>query len=360
MLKGFKSAIKWIAAIVIICVVAVFLASINGLSVSRTVITVAGNEITEAEFKYYVEMAKQTVATEQGIADEETLKDFLKNGEVDGKPAKDVIKERALEDIIRTEVAVVKAAEEKVALSDEERTAARSVISATDAETVALLKETKKATGADKYLIADIMEKIYLSNAYYNFVTTQNADSFVPADDAIAAEIENSYARVKHILIQNQPTETNEDGSVPETEGYAEEAKIKAEEVLAKAVAGEDFDALMKEYGEDPGMESTPDGYVIDKSGYLLDGSSAMVPEFTKGTFAVGSNEVNPELVESSYGWHIIKRCDLTPTHADYATIQENAKSIIMYDMYEAYLDEVKETLEINIKENVISKIKVK
>lgn len=360
MLKGIKSAIKWIAAIVIICVALSFLASINGLNVSRTVITVADNEITEAEFKYYLEMAKQSVASEQGITDEEALKDFLKNGEVDGKPAADVIKEKALEDIIRTEIAVVKATEEKVALSDEEKTAARSVITATDAETVAMLKETKKSTGADKYLIADIMEKIYLSNAYYNFVASQNAESFTPAEDKILAEIENSYARVKHILIQNQPTEQNEDGTVPETEGYAEEAKKKAEEVLAKALSGEDFDALMKEYGEDPGMESTPDGYVIDKSGYLLDGSSAMVAEFTKGTFAVKSNEVNPELVESTYGWHIIKRCDLTPTHADYATIEENAKSIIMYEMYEAYLDEAKASMEISIKENVISKIKVK
>ncbi len=356
MLKGLKSAIKWIAAIVIICVALSFLASINGLSVSRTVITVAGNEITEAEFKYYVEMAKQSIASEQGIADEEALKDFLKNGEVDGKPAADVIKEKALEDIIRTEVAVVKATEEKVTLSDDEKAAARSVISATDAETVAMLKETKKATGADKYLIADITEKIYLSNAYYNFVTTQNEEAFTPAEDKVLAEIENSYARVKHVLVQNQPTEQDEDGSVPD----AEKAKKKAEEVLAKAVAGEDFDALIKEYGEDPGMESTPDGYVIDKSGYLLDGSSAMVPEFTKGTFAVASNEVNPELVESSYGWHIIKRCDLTSAHTDYATIEGNAKSIIMYDMYEAYLDEAKASMEINVKENVISKIKVK
>lgn len=360
MLKGLKSAIKWIAAIVIICVVAVFLASINGLNVSRTVITVGGNEITEAEYKYYVEMAKQSIASEQGIADEEALEDFLKNGEVDGKSAQDAIKDRALEDIIRTEVAVVKAQEEGVALSDEERSAARSIITATDAETVTSLEEIERATGADKYLIADIMEKIYISDAYYSFLTSTSADLFVPTDDQIAEEIENSYARVKHVLIQNTPTENSEDGSAPETEGYAEEAKKKAEEVLAKAVAGEDFDALIKEYGEDPGMESTPDGYVIDKTGYLLDGSSAMVTEFTQGTFAVKSNEVNPELVESDYGWHIIKRCDLTPTHADYATIQENAKTIIMYDMYEAYLDEYKSSLEITIKENIISKIKVK
>ncbi len=360
MLKGFKSAIKWIAAIVIICVALVFLASINGLNVSRTIITVADNEITEAEFKYYVEMAKQSIASEQGIADADALAEFLKNGKVDGKSAAEAIKEKALDTVIRTEVAVVLAAKENITLSNEEKSAARAVLTATDAETKAMLDEMKKSTGADKYLIADITEKVYLSNKYYNNVVTKNEEEYTPAEDKVLETMAGSYARVKHVLIQNQPTETNEDGSLPDTEGYAEEAKIKAQEVLAKAVAGEDFEALIKEYGEDPGMESTPDGYIIDDTGYTLDGSGAMVPEFTKGSFAVSAGEVNPELVESSYGWHIIKRYDITSDLADYETIKGGAESMIMYEIYEAYIDEVKETLEINVKENVISKIKVK
>ena len=108
MLKGLKSAIKWIVAISLICAIAVGLVSINGLKVSRAIATVNGNEITEAEYKFYVEMAKLQVLSEQGIADEDAAKDFLKNGTVEDKNAAEYIKDKAMQQVIRIEVAVVK------------------------------------------------------------------------------------------------------------------------------------------------------------------------------------------------------------------------------------------------------------
>jgi len=50
-----------------------------------------------------------------------------------------------------------------------------------------------------------------------------------------------------------------------------EAIKPKAEEVLNKAKNGEDFEALIKEYGEDPGMESEQykDGYTVTKTADL-------------------------------------------------------------------------------------------
>lgn len=356
-MKGLKTALKWIVAIVVICVVAGFLASINGLSVSRTVMTIGDNKITEAEYKYYFEMAKNEVVQEQGIASEDELKEFLENGKVDGKPALDVIKEKTEENIIRTEIAKIKAAEEGVNISDEQRSAARAIISATDSETKEALKELKSTTGADKYLIADIMEKSYLTNTYYSFVTSTKQSEFTPDEVFIDEEIEKSYARVKHILIKNSP-DADENGVVPEVEGYAEEAKKKAEEVLAKAVAGDDFEALVTEYGEDPGMESTPDGYIIDSTGASVDGSGSMVAEFTKGTFAVEAGEVNPELVESSYGWHIIKRYSIPSTNESYAAVEASAKNKILSDMFNSYLDSFKDSIEITKNEKVIAKIK--
>ena len=341
----------------IICVVAVFLASINGLSVSRTVMTVGGNEITEAEYKYYFEMAKSEVAAEQGIATEDELKEFLKSGKVDGKSALDVIKERTEADILRTEIAVLKANEEGLSISDEQRSSARAIISASDADSKAQLKEIKKTTGADKYLIADIMEKAYLTDTYYSFVTSTKQEEFTPGESFVYDEMTNSYACVKHVLIKNTP-DADENGVVPEIEGYAEEAKKKAEEVLAKAVAGENFENLIKEYGEDPGMEATPNGYVIDSTGASVDGSGVMVSEFTKGTFAVMPGEVNAELVESSYGWHIIKRYDISTTNEYYATVEAAAKNKIISNMFDAYLDTFKDSIEVVKNEKIIAKIK--
>lgn len=350
MLKGLKSAIKWIVAIALICAIAVGLASINGLKVSRTIATVNGSEITEAEYKFYVEMAKLQVLSEQGIADEDAAKEFLKNGTVEDKNAAEYIKDKAMQQVIRIEVAVVKAKEAGISLTDEERSAARNTEGMDE-----MLKMYK--VSADTY--ADVMEKTYLADKYYTKLTTDDPEMFVPADDAIAAEINTAYALVQHVLVSNTPA-ASEDGTVPETEGYAEEAKKKAEEVLAKALAGENFATLISTYGEDPGMESTPDGYLITETGHTLDGQSQMVAPFTKGSFAVAAGEVNPELVESDYGWHIIKRLAIDETHADYATVQENAKNSLMSKNYEAYLDSLIEKMDIVKKDNIVKGIKVK
>ena len=106
---------------------------------------------------------------------------------------------------------------------------------------------------------------------------------------------ENNYVRAKHILIKFPE---NEDGSEP-TEEQKLEAYAKAEEVLAKARNGEDFDSLIEEYNEDPGMASNTAGY------YFTTGE--MVEEFESAAFALSENGIS-DIVETSYGYHIIER----------------------------------------------------
>ncbi|NCU42116.1 MAG: protein translocase subunit SecD [Candidatus Moranbacteria bacterium] len=76
----------------------------------------------------------------------------------------------------------------------------------------------------------------------------------------------------------------------------------KAKEVLEKAKSGEDFSALAQEFSQDP--ESKDKGGDLD---FIKKGS--FVPELEKVVFdetlAIGS--IYPELVESTFGWHIIK-----------------------------------------------------
>ncbi len=346
-----KSAIKWIAAIVIICVALVFLASINGLSVSRTVITVGDSEITEAEYKYYLETVKQITLAEEGIYEEDAANDFLKNGTIDGKPAKEVIKQKALDEVIRAQIAAIKAEEAGITLTDDEKASARAILTATDSASKEQFNEIKKLTGLTKQGYVEIVEKTYLQNSYYANYRTENAGIIVPDESAVKTKIDEEYALVKHVLISKP--EEGEEVSV-------EDKKAKAEEVLAKAVSGEDFDSLVKEYGEDPGMDSAPAGYLITKSGSTLDGQSTMVAEFTKGSFAVGVNEVNTQLVESEYGWHIIKRCEIDSQSDDYTTVKDNVENMIMSEMFSEYLDTFKNEIKVVIKENIINKMKIK
>jgi len=75
----------------------------------------------------------------------------------------------------------------------------------------------------------------------------------------------------------------------------------KAEELLERALAGEDFDELIRTYGEDPGMQSNPWGYT-----FIV---GDMVPEFEAATLALEIGEISG-LVMTSFGIHIVKRIE--------------------------------------------------
>ncbi len=96
-------------------------------------------------------------------------------------------------------------------------------------------------------------------------------------------------ATVRHILFMTQG----------KTDSEIAEIRKKAEGVLARAKAGEDFEKLVKNYSEDPGSK--------DKGGlYEKFPRGRMVPEFEDASFNLPIGSIS-DLVETAYGFHIIK-----------------------------------------------------
>ena len=81
--------------------------------------------------------------------------------------------------------------------------------------------------------------------------------------------------------------------------------KAKAEQILARAKAGEDFASLADQFSEDPGNKG--------KRGEPLGGlyknvtEGTMVPAFERAALALEPGQVSTELVETDFGYHIIK-----------------------------------------------------
>jgi hypothetical protein len=118
------------------------------------------------------------------------------------------------------------------------------------------------------------------------------------SNDDLNSIYQTSYVRAKHILLSTVNQETGEELSDSEKR----KVKSKAQTVLKKAKSGSDFDALIKEYGEDPGMEYSADGYLFT--------TGEMVEEFEKAAFELEENEIS-DIVETAYGYHIIKKLPL-------------------------------------------------
>ena len=83
------------------------------------------------------------------------------------------------------------------------------------------------------------------------------------------------------------------------------EVKAKAEEVLARAKNGEDFAKLANEFSEDPGNK---DAKGEPQGGLYKDVTKGrMVKPFEDAALALQPGQVAPQLVETDFGYHIIK-----------------------------------------------------
>lgn len=157
---------------------------------------------------------------------------------------------------------------------------------------------------------------------------------------------------VKHILIGLTEEEQQEikDLRASEDEAVAATADAKrdelllgikeeADEVLAKVEAGEDFDALIEQYGDDPGMKS--ETYA---GGYLTyAGDTAFVEEFATACEALTADGMTSGLVASDFGYHIIRRVSTLPAgEASFDDVKDDLMASMLQEAKDtAYSDQV-------------------
>ena len=136
------------------------------------------------------------------------------------------------------------------------------------------------------------------ASIYQSKLQEKLQDEVKNADEGeIISYIEDNYYRAKHILLR---TEEKDEAAVKE----------QAEGLLERVKNGEDFDALIKEFGEDPGMTTEADGYVF------TDGD--MVAEFEECVKSLEPGEFG--ICKTDYGYHVIERLSLDDKDENFAS----------------------------------------
>ncbi|AEE95997.1 peptidylprolyl isomerase [Mahella australiensis] len=123
--------------------------------------------------------------------------------------------------------------------------------------------------------------------------------------------------KVSHILISIPEDKYSADETTKKTE--YDKIKPEAEQVLAKAKAGDDFAELVKQYSDDAGTK--------DQGGTLTFSREDQIePAFIEASFALKNKGDISGLVQTSYGYHIIRLEEKIPSKVH--TFEEKKQEI--------------------------------
>jgi hypothetical protein len=178
---------------------------------------------------------------------------------------------------------------------------------------------------------------------------------------------QTATVKVAHILIApeklspDQMKTMSDDEKKKFTEKADADAKKKADDILAKVKGGEDFGKLAAEFSKCPsGKEKGGELSEFDKTGAIVNSPAGgkMVKPFTDASFKIEKKgDILPELVKTSFGYHIIKLLDkkdesYTPYDKMKKMISQNLQNEQIGKKIDTLLKDAKEkyNVKINIK----------
>lgn len=304
---------------------------------SQEVFSINSEKVTRGEFMFYFERMKEMIAQESNL--DTSVADIWDTAEIDNKKAIDVARENALDNMVSVKVQVQKAKEEGLTLTSDDRDDIRK-------EKKNLIQQYGGENGFNEQLkkwqvTSDIFNNIledykYASKLQEKYMTEDEKISTV-TDEEIQAkydtERDNSLRNsifAKHILIMPHEESETEDGTKVETV-TDEQAKAKAQEILDRVNAGEDFETLMRQYSED--SETSYDGYSFTH------GDGSFIEEFDNAAYELGIGEVSG-LVKTSFGYHIIKRLKSETEFPALDDVRDSVINLIKSERYQTMINE--------------------
>lgn len=233
----------------------------------------------------------------------------------DGITLEENVKNIALAQIAQIKTMNLMAEKYEVSLDEEEEARAEN---AAKAYYDTLSEQEIEKMGVNEKTVKSLYTELALAEKMYQYTIKD-----------INPEISDDEARtitVQHILIKTYALDDT-GKKIAYTETEKQEAYKRAEEALALAREGEDFDSLIRRYSED------------DKSTYSF-GKGEMEEAFEAAAFNLGTGEIS-DIVETEFGYHIIKcinTFDREETDAKKIKIVEQRREEAFGQEYDAYV----------------------
>lgn len=289
------------------------------------VATVAGEKITEDEYRYFLMAARNSIEQQAGIKGEEARKSFWK-GNLGDQTAEEYTKKLALENAKEFKILLVKAKAAGLTVGQEETDSMNAQIdsyvkSLGTGDDGAREYERQFGMSADKVKAINPDLRLVQKFAYEELKKIQ------PSDEEIKKYYDENSQKyqmvtVKHILFLTRDLNTKQLLSQEKQNA----AKKNAEDILAKVKAGEDMAALAKQYSEDPGSKDSGGEYTFSRG--------RMVKEFEDWSFNAKAGDVG--LIKTEYGYHIIRLEKII----SFEDIKDQVKSDLTEKKYNDLLDQ--------------------
>jgi peptidyl-prolyl cis-trans isomerase C len=212
------------------------------------------------------------------------------------------IEQQVLDRLIQIQILLQKATDSDKAVGKETCTKRLEAIKARAGSEEMLNRQLKSVGTSPEELQAKMLEESTAQVVMEREMKINVSDTEVQKyyDDNPSKFEQPEMVRASHILLATRDPETNKDL----TEEQKAAKHKKAEEVLKRAKAGDDFAKLAKENSEDPGSK--------DKGGEYQFARGQMVPEFEAAAFSLKPNQVS-DIVTTQFGYHIIKLSEKMP-----------------------------------------------
>ena len=280
----------------------------GAITSEETVMTVNGVEIPASAYFYqWAYFAGYLAYYYQGKDATDT---FSLDKEINGTTYKDYLLDNTRSSLLASAIAAQKGQEQKLKLSADAKKTIDNLAESADENTRLYYATTLKGM--------EFLETCSDYNDQLKAALFRKGGEYEITKETLADYV----MAAKHILLLTTGKSDEEKAKIKKTiQGYLD--KILADKDPASA-----FEQYMNEKSEDTGLATNPDGYTF------LPGE--MVPEFEDAVSSLKVGEIDPKIVESSYGYHLIMRIEPDMDAIDDEDLKEKYES----ETYQKVLDD--------------------